>query len=41
MSHSDVQIYIYAVNNGSVVLIFHAQDVTKGCGRGWGEPGRR
>ena len=24
---------VFAVNNGIIVLTFHAQDLTKGCGR--------
>ena len=29
---------VFAVNNGITVLTFHAQDLTKGCGRGMHEP---
>ena len=25
---------VFAVNDGIIVLIFHAQDLTKDCGRG-------
>ena len=30
---------VFAVNNGIIVLTFHAQDLTKGCGRGMHGPG--
>ena len=30
---------VFTVNNGIIVLTFHAQELTKGCGRGQHGPG--
>ena len=29
---------VFAINNGIIVLTFHEQDLTKGCGRGLHSP---